>query len=42
MSRRDCPVGRPVAARTSQALPWSELGWGQLSAPTFTPTRWAQ
>jgi hypothetical protein len=37
-----CPVGCPVAARTAYGLPLSEAGLGQLSAATFTPTRWAK
>jgi hypothetical protein len=42
MSRWACPVGRPVGARTARAYAWSEVGLGGLSAPTFTPTRWAK
>jgi hypothetical protein len=42
MSAWACPVECPVAARTSRAFAWSEVGSSQLSAPTFTPTGWAQ
>jgi hypothetical protein len=42
MTKWDCPVECPVAARTSYGLGWSEAGLSALSAATFTPTRWAK
>jgi hypothetical protein len=40
--RWGCPLGCPVAVRTSGGLGWSEVLRRQISAATFTPTRWAQ
>jgi hypothetical protein len=37
-----CPLGCPVAARTSDGLASSEVLLDTASAPTFTPTRWAK
>jgi hypothetical protein len=37
-----CPLGCPVAARTAYGLPWSDADLGELSAATFTHTRWAE
>jgi hypothetical protein len=37
-----CPLGCPVAARTPDGLGWSDAVRSQLTAPTFTPTRWAK
>jgi hypothetical protein len=42
MNHYTCPVGCPVAADELNSWAWSEGKLRRLSAPTFTPTRWAQ
>jgi hypothetical protein len=42
MSAWECPLGCPVAARTSAGFAWSEVLRRHVSAATFTPTRWAK
>jgi hypothetical protein len=41
MSRRWCPVGCPLAARTERCLARIHAGMSRASATTFAPTRWA-
>jgi hypothetical protein len=42
MMRLTCPIGCPVAVKTSARFAWSKAGLSWISAATFTPTRWAK
>jgi hypothetical protein len=42
MKQATCPVGRPVGVDQCEHWAWSAPLWWDASAPTFTPTRWAQ